>query len=80
VPGDLAGHLPANLYKLEDVAMAVKVLTVREAAARLGARPEAVALKLARAELTPATINDRPAVLDDITFRRLLRKSAKVAA
>ena len=60
--------------------MAVKVLTIREAAKRLDERPEAVALKVARGELTAAEINDRPAVLFDLTFRRAERASRKVAA
>lgn len=60
--------------------MAVKVLTIREAAKRLDERPEAVALKVARGELTAAEINDRPAVLCDLTLRRALRRVAKAAA
>lgn len=58
----------------------VGVLTIREAATRLRARREKVSLLLALNELTPATINDRPAVLDDVTFRRLQRKAKRVAA
>jgi hypothetical protein len=53
------------------------VLTVNEAAGRLKQRREAVALLLARKELTPATINGRLAVLDDITFRAMQRKAKK---
>lgn len=59
--------------------MAVKVLTIREAAARLDERPESVALKVARGELTAAAINDRPAVLDDLTFRRMFKKAQRKA-
>jgi hypothetical protein len=53
------------------------VLTVNEAAGRLKQRRETVALLLARKELTPATINGRLAVLDDITFRAMQRKAKK---
>ncbi len=55
----------------------VSVLTIREAASRLVRRREAVQLLVARGELTSATINDRPAVLDDLTFRRM--KAAREA-
>ena len=58
----------------------VAVLTVRAAADKLDRRREAVHLMLARGELSPATINGRPAVLDDITFRRMARKARKAAA
>ena len=58
----------------------VGVFTISAAAIRLDLRREYVSLLLARKELTPATINERPAVLDDLRFRRLARKARKVAA
>lgn len=58
----------------------VNVLTIRAAAAELKERRESVALRLARKELTAATINGRPAVLDDVTFRRMQRKVRRAAA
>jgi hypothetical protein len=57
-----------------------KVLTIRTAARRLGTRSETVHLMLVRGDLTSAQINDKPAVLDDLAFRRAARKAAKEAA
>ncbi len=60
--------------------MLVKVLTIREAAKRLGARRERIGLMLAEQELTRATINDRTAVLDDSVFAKHMRRAQKAAA
>ncbi len=55
----------------------VSVLTIAEAANRLDRRRETVHSMVARGDLTPAKINDRVAVLDDLTFRRM--KAAREA-
>jgi hypothetical protein len=60
--------------------MAVRVLTLREAARRLDRPRPHISILLASGKLTPATINDRPAVADDAAFRRQGRKPKAVAA
>jgi hypothetical protein len=57
----------------------VAVLTVTEAASRLDERRETIPVLVARGELTPATINGRPAVVDDAKFRRAQRRAATAA-
>jgi hypothetical protein len=59
--------------------MAVRVLTLREAARRLDRPRPHISIMLASGKLTPASINDRPAVADDLTFRRLARQAQKQA-
>jgi hypothetical protein len=60
--------------------MAVKVLTMREAARRLRRSRPQVSNLLVAGKLTAATINDRPAVADDATFRRVARAVQQEAA
>lgn len=55
----------------------VAVLTITAAAAKLEQRREIVSLMLARKELAGATINGRPAVLDDAAFRQAARKAKR---
>ncbi len=59
--------------------MTVKVLTIREAAKRAQVRRERIGVLLAGGELTEAKINDRPAVLHDRVFTRMVRKAGEAA-
>jgi hypothetical protein len=58
----------------------VNVLTLKTAADRLATYRERVKVMLAAGKLTPATINGKEAVVDDLAFRRAVRKVQKVAA
>lgn len=54
----------------------VKILTLKRAADELGTYRQRVLERIAAGELTPATVDERPAVVDDPKFRRAVRKAA----
>lgn len=58
----------------------VHVLTMKRAADRLRTYPQDIANRLALRQLTPATIDGRPAVLEDDDFRRAEAEIAEAAA
>lgn len=58
----------------------IAVLTIRHTASKLNVSRTIVPVMLAAGELTPATVNGRPAVLDDLALRRAIRRAQKVAA
>ncbi len=59
--------------------MATVVLTQKVAADRLGVTRHEVAQRLASGALTPASVDDRPAVLVDAKYEAALQDARQVA-
>jgi hypothetical protein len=58
----------------------VEVLTPQAAAGRLGVSRHVLLTRLASRELTPATVDGKPAVVVDKAFRRAEKATATAAA